>query len=109
MPKLTKLRIRNIDGRTEVVALVRHTKQIGSAQSSDTVARASDAYIERMTFELNDVLVAEAHMGPDVARNALTGISLDRAESGDKVAVYWVDSRGETGSATARIGQGSGD
>jgi sulfur-oxidizing protein SoxZ len=57
-----------------------------------------------MTFELNGVAVAEARMGPGVAEDPLTGISLKKAKSGDKVSVSWIDTRDETGSAETIIG-----
>ncbi len=101
MEKLTKLRIRKSGTRTEVMVLVEHPMQTGSRWDDET--RQAADYIEKMIFELNGVMVAEARMGPGVAEDPLTCISLKKAKSGDKVAVSWIDTRGDAGSAEAII------
>lgn len=101
MEKLTKLRVRKSGTRSEVMALVKHPMEMGLRWDDETRQEAN--YIEKMIFELNGVVVAEARMGPGVAEDPLTGISLKKAQSGDKVAVSWIDTRGDTGSAETTI------
>jgi sulfur-oxidizing protein SoxZ len=103
MPKQTKLRIRKNGTRTEVIVLVKHPMETGSRQDDETRRPVPADYIEKMTFELNDVVVAEAWMGPGVAEDPLTSITLKKARSGDKVMVSWIDTRGEGGSAEAIV------
>ena len=103
MPKQTKLRIRKNGTRTEVIVLVIHPMETGSRQDDETRQSVPADYIEKMAFELNDVVVAEARMGPGVAEDPLTSITLNKARSGDKVMVSWIDTRGEGGSAEAIV------
>ena len=101
MEKLTKLRVRKSGTRAEVMVLVKHPMEMGSRWDNETRQEAN--YIEKMIFELNGVVVAEARMGPGVAEDPEAGISLKKAKSGDKVAVSWIDSRGDAGSAETII------
>ena len=103
MPKQTKLRIRQNGTRTEVIVLVKHPMETGSRQDDETRRSVSADYIEKMTFELNGVVVAEARMGPGVAEDPLTSITLKKAKSGDRVMVSWIDTRDESGSAEAIV------
>jgi len=104
MEKLTKLRIRKSGARTEVMVLVKHPMETGSRWGDESRQPVQADYIEKMSFELNGVVVAEVHMGPGVAQDPLTGISLKKAKSGDKVSVSWIDTRGESGSTETIIG-----
>jgi sulfur-oxidizing protein SoxZ len=99
MEALTKLRIRKSGARTEVMVLVKHPMETGSRRDDETRQPLQADYIEKIAFKLNGAVVAEARMGPGVAEDPLTGISLKQAESGDTVSVSWIDTRGETGSA----------
>jgi len=103
MPKQTKLRLRKHGTRTEVIVLVKHPMETGSRQDNETGQPVAADYIEKMTFELNDVVVAEARMGPGVAEDPLTGITLGKARPGDRITVSWVDNRGEGGGAEATV------
>jgi sulfur-oxidizing protein SoxZ len=77
--------------------------ETGSPQDNETGKSVPADYIEKMIFELNDVVVAEAWMGPGVAEDPLTSITLNKARSGDRVMVSWIDTRGEGGSAEAIV------
>ncbi|MEN8133311.1 MAG: thiosulfate oxidation carrier complex protein SoxZ [Pseudomonadota bacterium] len=103
MAKLTKLKIRKSGTRTEVMVLVKHPMETGRQQSDETNQSVPADYIDKMTFELNGAVVAEALLGPGVAADPLTGIALKKAKSGDKVTVSWIDSQGESGSAETII------
>jgi len=53
---------------------------------------------------MNGRAIAEAELGPATDDNPLTGISVAGAQSGDRVAVAWTDSEGESGGAESTIG-----
>jgi len=103
MEKQTKLRIRKHGTRIEVMVLVKHPMRTGTHQDNETRQPVPADYIEKMTFALNNVVVAEARMGPGVAEDPLTGITLQQARPGDRVTVNWIDSRSESGSAAATV------
>ncbi|MEJ2455273.1 MAG: thiosulfate oxidation carrier complex protein SoxZ [Candidatus Thiodiazotropha sp.] len=96
----TKLRIRRDDRNTSVQALVTHPMLAGDAQAGDSQA---GHFIARVRFSLNDEQVAEAHLGPDVASQPITGIQLPRANPGDRVAVEWTDNVGISGHAESPV------
>lgn len=103
MAKLTKLRIRKSGARTRVMVLVKHPMETGWKQGGETKQSVPADYIDKMTFELNGTVVAEAWLGPGVAANPLTSIALKKAKPGDKVTVNWIDSRCESGKAETII------
>jgi hypothetical protein len=80
MPKLTKLRIRKSVARVEVMVLVTHPMEAGSWQNDETKQPVGSDYIEKMTFKLSGAVVAEAQMGPGVARDPLIVIALNAYE-----------------------------
>jgi sulfur-oxidizing protein SoxZ len=80
---------------TEVLVLVKHPMETGWRQDEASQSPIPPYYIDRMSFELNGRLVAQARLRPNVDANPLTTIRLENVRSGDKVAVSWVDNRGE--------------
>lgn len=103
MAKQTRLRIKTKGTRAEVLVLVKHPMEKGLQQDSEASQRIPADYIERMIFELNGAVVAEARLGPDVAPDPLTGIMLNDAKPGDRITVKWTDNRGESGIAEKSI------
>lgn len=94
----TILRVRKTGSRTEIMVLVKHP--MGSdKRDSDKKGKmpTTTPCIEKMTFSLNDVNVAEAMMSSGVAENPLTSIMLYSAKQGDRVSVHWQDSVGNYG------------
>ena len=104
MAKLTKLRIRKRDARTEVMVLVKHPMEVYRQRNDETKQPGSGGYIDKMSFALNGAVVAEARLGPGVAADPLTCIALKNAKIGDKVTVRWNDKQGESGSSETIIG-----
>jgi sulfur-oxidizing protein SoxZ len=103
MNPLTKIRIRNNDGQTEVLVLIEHPMDAGAGSDEARDAAGSPDYVESMIFALNDTEVAELGSGPGMSTNPLAAIRLPEAEPGDTVTVRWTDSRGRSGSAAAQV------
>jgi sulfur-oxidizing protein SoxZ len=103
MNPLTKIRIRNNDGQTEVLVLIDHPMVAGASPSEAGGGTGSPDYVESMIFALNGTEVAELGTGPGVSTNPLAAIRLPKARSGDTVTVRWTDNRGRTGSAAATV------
>jgi sulfur-oxidizing protein SoxZ len=103
MNPLTKIRIRNNDGQTEVLVLIDHPMVAGASSSEAGGGTGSPDYVESMIFALNDTEVAELDTGPGMSTNPLAAIRLPEAKSGDTVTVRWTDNRGRTGSAAATV------
>ena len=103
MTKQTRLRIKTTGSRAEVLVLVKHPMENGFRQDREISQRIPAGYIERMTFELNGKVMAEAWLGPGVAPDPLTSIVLNEVKSGDRIMVKWNDSQGESGRAEKLI------
>ncbi len=99
----TRIKTRNKGGYTEVLVLVKHPMETGQRKDGKTKQLIPAHYIQKLTFELNDKVVAEAHLGLGVAAHPLTGIVLKEAKSGDKVTVSWVDNKGQSNNAEATV------
>jgi len=90
------------DGETEVVVLVNH-HMITESEWRDKGACVGGQFIKTMEFYLNGTLVADALLGPNMATNPLTRISLPTAKTGDTVTVEWRDNKGMHGGNRAKV------
>lgn len=97
MAYVTKIRTRSIGDHTRILVLVKNSSSSGRDSRTGP-------FIERITFTMNGRAIAEAELGPATDDNPLTGISVAGAQSGDRVAVAWTDSEGESGGAESTIG-----
>lgn len=104
MANSTKLRLRRQNGKIEVLVLVNHPMETGQRQHKTTKDPIPANYIQTMTIELNGMTVAEANLGPGVAKNPLTGIELNGVESGDRVTTKWTDNKGQSGVGEVVVG-----
>lgn len=52
-------------------------------------------HVTEVTVTLNGREVLSAHWGTAIAKNPLTQFSLKGVRAGDRIAVAWVDNRGE--------------
>lgn len=98
-----KLRAQQTPGKGTVVrALLTH--EMESGQRSDDKGRPIPAwYITEFSVRLNGQPVLSAWWGPSVARNPLVQFTLKNARAGDKVAIGWVDNRGNRRSDEAVV------
>jgi sulfur-oxidizing protein SoxZ len=103
MAELTKIKTRTQGDVTEVLVLVNHPMETGQRKDAKTGEKVPAHYIQKMSFEHNGAVVAEANLGPAVSKNPLTAISLKGAKAGDKIKVSWSDNKGEKGEAEATV------
>ncbi|HEC12219.1 MAG TPA: thiosulfate oxidation carrier complex protein SoxZ [Acidiferrobacteraceae bacterium] len=103
MARLTKIKTRKRGDTTEILALVNHPMETGRRKNKKTKQKVPAHYIQKMTFELNGKVVAEASLGPAVSKNPLTAVTVKGAKTGDKVKVSWTDNKGESGGATGAV------
>ncbi|QBK06317.1 thiosulfate oxidation carrier complex protein SoxZ [Hylemonella gracilis] len=60
-------------------------------------------FIQTVTAALNGKAVFSAQWGPSVSKNPFLQFNLKDTKAGDKVAVTWVDNRGETRTDEATV------
>jgi len=103
MARTTKIKARSSGDSTEILVLVQHPMETGNRKDKKTGEAIPAHYIQKITFEHNGKVVAEANLGIGVSANPLTGVAVKGAKAGDTVKATWSDNKGETGSAQATI------
>ncbi|OYU77054.1 MAG: thiosulfate oxidation carrier complex protein SoxZ [Burkholderiales bacterium PBB5] len=88
--------------KTTVRVLMSHEMETG--QRKDAAGKLIPAWhIQQVSAALNGKTVLTAQWGPSVAKNPFLQFNLKGAKPGDKVAVTWVDNRGERRSDEATV------
>ena len=100
----TKIRARPKDGATEVMVLVNHPMETGLRVNPQTKEKVPAHFIQKMTFELNNKVVAAADLGTGISENPLITV-LVNAKPGDKVKAAWTDNKGGSGGAETIVGK----
>lgn len=74
--------------------LMSHPMETG--QRKDSAGNLVPAhFIQTITVDLNGTRVLSGQTGTSVSRNPVFGFKLKGAKTGDKVAVNWVDNKGD--------------
>jgi sulfur-oxidizing protein SoxZ len=95
MADLMKIRARLKDGMTEVKVLMNHPMETGRRKNDfDELVPAH--FIQLVTATLNGKTVLEAQWGTGISKNPYLTFRLRDAKASDKVAVNWVDNKGDT-------------
>lgn len=95
MPEPMRIRAQAQGGGAMVRVLMNH--EMESGQRKDASGRTVPAWhITEVSATLNGKPVFAAEWGPSVARNPFLQFTLRGAKAGDRLAVTWRDSRGET-------------
>lgn len=80
--------------KATVRVLMSHEMETG--QRKDAAGKVIPAwFIQEVTAALNGKTVMTAQWGPSVSKNPFLQFNLKGAKAGDKVAVSWVDNKGD--------------
>ena len=88
----------------DVKVLMNHPMETGTRKDAKTGQLIPGHYITEVTATINGAAVLEADIGPAVSKNPFLGFKVKGAKAGDKVAVSWVDNKGDKNSTEATIG-----
>jgi sulfur-oxidizing protein SoxZ len=95
MPDPMRIRAQAAGDKTTVRVLMAHEMETGLRK--DSAGKAVPAwFIQQVTAKHNDKVVLSALWGASVAKNPFLQFNLRGAKAGDKIAVTWVDNKGET-------------
>lgn len=94
-----KIRAKASGDSTEVKALIKHEMETGLAK--DKAGNKIPAlYIREVKCEHNGKTVMTADWGIAISKNPYLSFRFSGAKVGDKITVSWVDSSGDTDSAS---------
>lgn len=102
MARTTKIRARPKDGLVEIMVLVNHPMETGRRVDVQTKNKVPAHFIQKMTFEVNNKVVAVADLGTAISRDPLISVLIE-AKIGDKVRASWKDNLGESGSVDTLV------
>ncbi len=103
MARSIRIKTRKMGAETEILAMVNHPMDTGRVKNKKTGKLIPAHYIEKFDFAVNGKNVASANLGPAVSKNAMVGVRVKGAKSGDTVTISWNDNMKESGSASQPI------
>ena len=101
MTSPTRIRAAVKDGVTEVRVLMSHIMETGQRKESGQTVPAH--FITEVSARHNGKLVLSAEFGPSVSTNPYLAFKFKGGAKGDKIAVSWVDNKGQSRSDEAQI------
>ena len=94
MPDPMKIRASVVGDSTEVRVLMSHEMETG--QRKDAQGKTIPAwFIQNVVVAHNGKPVLTAQWGPAIAKNPFLSLKFKGGAKGDKIAITWVDNRGE--------------
>jgi sulfur-oxidizing protein SoxZ len=78
----------------EIRVLMSHPMETGQRKDADGKTVPAH-FIQTLTVALNGKTVVSGQTGGSVSRNPVFGFKVKGAKAGDKVAVSWVDNKGD--------------
>lgn len=97
-----RIRAQAAGEKATVRVLMSHEMETG--QRKDAAGKIIPAwYIQEVTAQLNGKTVMTAQWGPSVSKNPFLQFNVKGAKAGDKIAISWVDNRGDKRTDEATI------
>jgi len=103
MAKTIRIRAKASGGATTVKALITHPMETGLRKDKKTGDKIPAHYITEVKCEHAGKTVVNAQWGPAVSKNPYLSFAFTGAKSGDTVKLTWVDNKGKSESADAKI------
>ena len=103
MAKSIKVRAKVKDGVTVVKALISHAMETGMRKNKKTGKNFPAHFIQEITCSHNGANVLTADWGTAISKNPYLSFKFSGAKAGDTLKVSWVDNKGESDSAEAKI------
>ena len=97
-----RIRAQAAGDKATVRVLMAHEMETG--QRKDVAGKTIPAwFIQEVTAALNGKTVMTAQWGPSVAKNPFLQFTIKGAKAGDKIAISWLDNRGDKRTDEAAI------
>jgi len=98
-----KIRAKAKDGVTTVKTLISHPMDSGLRKNSKTGKLIPAHYVTEVTAEHNGNPVMSANWAGGVSKNPYLSFKFKGGAAGDTLKISWVDNKGESDSAEAKI------
>jgi len=101
----TSIRIRAKAKGNEVTvkALITHPMETGVRKNKKTGEKIPAHFIQEVKCEHGGKTVVNAQWGPAVSKNPYLSFAFSGAKAGDTVKLSWVDNKGKSDSAEAKV------
>lgn len=97
-----KIRAQMAGDKANVRVLMSHEMETG--QRKDAAGALIPAwFIQQVSAKHNGKVVMEAQWGPAISKNPFLQFAVKGAKAGDKVAVTWVDNKGDSRTDEATV------
>jgi sulfur-oxidizing protein SoxZ len=98
-----KIRAKVANGVTTVKCLMSHEMETGLRKDKKTGELIPAHFIQEVTAKWNGKTVLTAEWGGAVSKNPYLSFKFNGGAKGDEVEISWVDNKGSSDSATAKI------
>ena len=97
-----KIRAYDIDGQVTVKSVINHPMETGLRKIKNTGKKVPPHFIREVIVSRNRKIVMEAFWGKSISRNPFLSFQIP-GRKGDTITISWLDNRGNSDSATAKV------
>lgn len=102
MAKTIAIRAYESDGLVTVKSVINHPMESGQRKIKKTGKKIPPHFIREVVVSRNRRIVMEAFWGKSISRNPYLSFQIP-GRKGDTITISWLDNRGNTDSANARV------
>jgi sulfur-oxidizing protein SoxZ len=102
MARTIKIRAHEVDGQVTVKSVINHPMESGNRKIRKTGKKVPPHYIREVIVSRNRRIVMEAFWGKSISRNPFLSFEI-AGRKGDSITISWLDNRGNSDSATAKV------
>ncbi len=99
-----RLKAKQKDGVTTVKCLISHPMESGLRKNKKTGKKIPAHFIEEVTAEHGGKTVMTAYWSGGISKNPYLAFKFKGGAKGDEIKISWKDNKGESDSASAKIG-----
>ena len=103
MPEPIRMRVKLDGDVADVRVLIGHPMETGLRKDAQTNELVPIHFIKTVTARLNGTPVLLAQWSRAISRNPYLQFRIKGAKAGDEVSISWIDDRGDTNEAAAKI------
>ena len=103
MAKSIRIRAKAKGNTATVKSLITHPMETGMRKNKKTGEKIPAHYITEVKCEHKGKTVVNAQWGPAVSKNPYLSFAFTGAKKGDTIKLSWVDNKGKSDSAEAKV------